>query len=133
MNERIAVLETPSFAHGSTHLDVATTALPRAVRLVDFVAGEENRATVAAVMWLLEDATASSDATQADVAKTLAGSVVLYGPSGVGKTHLLRTLAQAWSAQRNGAAIEMLSALEWNDAYVAAVNDHRTDAFRRRF
>lgn len=133
MNERIAVLETPSFAHGSAHLDVATTALPRAARWADFVAGEENRATVAAVMWLLEDATASSDATQADVAKTPAGSVVLYGPSGVGKTHLLRTLAQAWSAQRNGAAIEMLSALEWNDAYVAAVNDHRIDAFRRRF
>lgn len=122
------MLETPPLAHGSARYDCATQAAVRTARLADFIAGDENRAAVAAVEWLLEDGSLSKDA-----ASPTSGPVVLHGPSGVGKSLLVRGLLDAWSAQRPDEAIEFLTGNEWNEAYVAAVDANRIQDFRRRF
>lgn len=122
------MLETPSFAQGSARFDCATQAVVRTNsgangQLAEFVAGEENLAALAAVQWLLNE---NSEAPPS-------GPVVLHGPSGVGKTLLVRGLAETWSAQRPGEAVEFLTGAEWNEAYVAAVDGNTIQEFRRRF
>lgn len=98
----------------------------RTARLADFVAGDENRAALAAVEWLLDDATRGENSATG-------GIVVLHGPSGVGKTLLVRGLMEAWAAQRPAETIELVTGADWNEAYVAAVDANRIQDFRRRF
>lgn len=78
---------TIGFSEGSSRL--STTVPPRAPRgpgVPPFFAGEENRLPALAVARLVDSAAPCP----------AANPLVLHGPTGAGKTHLLRGLVEAW-------------------------------------
>lgn len=59
--------------------------------------------------------------------------VFLFGPVGVGKTHLLEALyAELQSSSTNARAV-LLTAESFANQYIAALQDHAIPAFRKRF
>ncbi|MBA4017592.1 MAG: hypothetical protein C0483_10505 [Pirellula sp.] len=109
----------------------------RPATLRGFVAGEENRLPLAAVEKFLDDAVSSiehaSDAAGANIdAGACGGLLVLHGPSGTGKTHLVETLLAQWSARLPEYAAVALSGSEFAEQYADAVEHDRIDGFQSR-
>ncbi len=85
---------------------------------LDFVAGPENRLAAVAISGVLEE-----DAPHYN-------PLVIYGPSGTGKTHLARGLAdRAASACRT----EYVTGTDFAHALTAAIEANATASFRTRF
>jgi len=117
------VLETPSFDQGTGRCDVAAAPALRANTIAplgagEFVAGSENRLVATAAERLLN-------------VRAL-GPLALFGPSGVGKSALVRDLAQAWNAAHPDDVVIVVSGAEFAEQYAAAVDEDRIERFRRR-
>jgi chromosomal replication initiator protein len=128
LNERTVVLETLFPDQGTARSDVAASPPPRAATAAEigaelgageFAAGPENRSTVAAARLFIE-------------APRL-GPLVLHGPSGIGKTTLVRDVLSAWSAARPDDLVASVSGAEFAEQYAAAVDADRIETFRRKF
>ena len=102
---------------------VRRRAAQRAYRLDDFVVGPSNRLAYNAAISLAceEDASVS--------VKLL----VLHGPCGVGKTHLLRGLSQAYADRRGSGSVRTVTAESFTNEYVESVRTGKIDAFRARY
>ncbi|MEL6330798.1 MAG: DnaA/Hda family protein [Planctomycetota bacterium] len=59
------------------------------------------------------------------------GPVFLYGPCGVGKSHLAHASANAFAAMCPGTRVRVVSGEEFVNQYAQAVRHERVDAFRR--
>jgi chromosomal replication initiator protein len=57
----------------------------------------------------------------------------LFGPVGIGKTHLIQAIALSAKAQNPNARIVYMSAEQWVNAYIQAIRERRFDAFRKKF
>lgn len=64
--------------------------------------------------------------------RTLFSPLVLYGPSGTGKSHLARGLAQQWLQRRKQARVACLSAAEFAGQYAEKVDNRTLDAWRKQ-
>ncbi len=56
----------------------------------------------------------------------------IYGPSGLGKTHLLHSIAHELLANDPGVKLVYTSAQSFTEEFIAAVQSNRVDAFRRQ-
>ncbi len=57
----------------------------------------------------------------------------LFGPVGIGKTHLIHAIALSAKAKNPAARIVYMSAEQWVNAYIQAIRERRFDAFRKKF
>jgi len=57
----------------------------------------------------------------------------LFGPVGIGKTHLLHGIGLHALAHNPSTRIVYMSAEQWVNAYIQAIRERRFDAFRKRF
>ncbi|HEV3138403.1 MAG TPA: DnaA/Hda family protein, partial [Pirellulales bacterium] len=87
--------------------------------LWEFVAGPENSLIATALLPYLQ-----RTATQFN-------PLVLYGPHGSGKSHLAHGLAAWWRQHFPAAQVELLAASEIAQAYAAALDYQRLEAWRR--
>ena len=87
-----------------------------------FVVGENNRLAQAASMAVAERPGLSYN------------PLFLYGPTGLGKTHLMQAIAHRLLDSRKGQArICYIPAEQFMNEMVSAMQDNRTDAFRARY
>ncbi|HKI96621.1 MAG TPA: DnaA/Hda family protein [Gemmatimonadales bacterium] len=86
----------------------------------DFIAADSNKLALKAAR------------TVAEKPGALYNPLVLVGPTGVGKTHLLHAVGHALSAAP-GALVACLSAQDFLDDLVQAIERERMDAWRSRF
>ncbi len=84
---------------------------------VEFIAGPENRLASVAV-----------DSLSNDVSSPFS-PLVIYGPTGTGKTHLAHGLAQAWNARRGGGAL-YITASDFAHDLTAAIEAETTAEVR---
>jgi chromosomal replication initiator protein len=57
----------------------------------------------------------------------------LFGPTGVGKTHLLHAIGHEALAQHSNLRVVALTAEQWVNEYIRDVHDKKFDDFRRRY
>ncbi|MBL9091398.1 MAG: AAA family ATPase [Planctomycetaceae bacterium] len=113
----------------------------RSVGLSKFIAGEENRLAYSVVAKLLDEAVWAREQAAATAAKAAAadeepplvgGLVVLYGPTGTGKTHLLEALAAHWRARLPADVVVAMHGGEFAEEYAAGVDRDDLEPLRKR-
>lgn len=57
----------------------------------------------------------------------------LFGPVGIGKTHLIHAIGLAAKALNPAARIVYMSAEQWVNAYISAIRERRFELFRKKF
>ncbi|MCS7015096.1 MAG: DnaA/Hda family protein [Gemmatales bacterium] len=101
-------------------------------RLEEFIAGESNRLAYAAVLQLVES-------LRPDINwfgpsnRPLRMPLTIYGPHGVGKTHLLEGLAEALGRIWDKSKIVCLTAEDFTNQFLQAMRQGKLSEFRRRF
>ncbi|MEO0513286.1 MAG: DnaA/Hda family protein [Planctomycetota bacterium] len=85
-----------------------------------FLVGECNRLAYDAVCRLCDD----------DHARL--SPLVVHGPCGVGKTHLLNTAAAMFEKARSGAGVRTMTADAFTTGFVTAIREGKVDRFRNR-
>jgi chromosomal replication initiator protein len=103
------------------------------VNLPAFVAGPENRLVAATVAQLLDRADSQASLATSDRTYTLPLVLALFGPSGVGKTHVSRGLVRHWQNRRGPASAEYVTAQDFRRLFNEAMSDNSVLAFRDRF
>jgi len=88
--------------------------------LRDFIVGEENRLATVAARSILEPNTAYRP-------------LVLYGPTGTGKSHLAAGLARRWNQRRPKRTATCATGADFARQYATAVEIHALDEFRARY
>jgi chromosomal replication initiator protein len=88
-----------------------------------FIAGPENRLVAATVNCLM-----SGGFTQRNTPHVLA----LFGPTGVGKTHLARGLVRHWQQQFGDDCAYYTTAADFRGELTAAIDANKVEAFRDR-
>jgi len=112
----------------------------RVVTLRRFVSGPENLLALTAIERLLEQGlrrtrgagrAAASKTDNAEATPDMSYSpLALYGPSGVGKSHLARGLAAEWLRRRKQSRAVCLTAAEFAGGYAEAVEQRSVEAWR---
>ena len=90
--------------------------------LDDFVVGECNRVAYTTAMRVIDDA--ESDAVQ---------TLCLHGVCGVGKTHLLNALADAFRRRNGRGAVRCVTGESFANEFIACLQVGRIEEFRRRY
>jgi chromosomal replication initiator protein len=93
-----------------------------------FVAGPENRLVASAVGRMIP----TSLETSAAASKIAPNVLVFHGPSGTGKTHLARGLAQTWYERRGPESAEFFAASDFRHLLIDAIKNKTVAEFRRR-
>jgi chromosomal replication initiator protein len=97
-----------------------------------FVAGPENRIVAATFDRLLSQAQPSTDPAAASRTPVRPRLLALFGPSGVGKTHLSQGLVRHWQRNRGHAGAEYLTAQDFRHQLNAAMSGDCVLDFRER-
>lgn len=105
--------------------------LARGSVLPSFVAGPENRLVASTFEQLLRSASAQPET--APLPHRLPSVVALFGPSGVGKTHLLQGLVEHWRKQLGAETALYSTAAEFRRDLTEAIDNRRVDEFRQRY
>jgi chromosomal replication initiator protein len=113
-----------TFASASPGTDGCSFALP-------FVAGPENR-LAAYVAERLMPRRSAADLAEPSVAHALPAVISFFGPSGTGKTHLLRGLAEHWQRERGEQSAEYMTAADFRHRLLEAMDRDAIAEFRRR-
>lgn len=101
---------------------IKTSRQPRKWKqLDDFVVGACNRLAYQGILNLLQDA---------EHAPRL---ITLFGPSGVGKTHLIEGLYQTLKKQLNGAHVVYLHAEDFTNRFLSSLGTNQMGSFRKQF
>ncbi|MDR1958964.1 MAG: AAA family ATPase [Planctomycetaceae bacterium] len=113
---------TKSAGESVTRLDFGNSA---------FFIGAENTLIETAIHWILYDMTVNS-CTDSDF--TVACPIVLlYGPAGVGKSHLLSGIFQKWHEIHSRKKSIFLTGEGFARSLVTAITSKTTEDFRRKF
>ncbi|MGH7144911.1 MAG: DnaA ATPase domain-containing protein [Planctomycetota bacterium] len=99
--------------------NVFQVALPARFALSDFVAGPENTFARQGLEMVLERPGARF------------GTLLLHGPAGTGKTHLLQGVCLELSRRHPHLKVLYLSCEQWVNGYLEYTKNHRLDQFRR--
>lgn len=95
---------------------------PRKWKLLDdFVVGPCNRLAYQGIVNLLQDVEHSPRL------------ITLFGPSGVGKTHLLEGLYTSLKKQVPGATVIYLSAEDFTNRFLGSLNTNQMNSFKKQF
>jgi chromosomal replication initiator protein len=97
--------------------------------LPSFVAGPENHLVAGAFTQLLQTSTATADAAKPFTPALL----VLFGPSGTGKSHLATGLVRHWQAQFGEASATYTTAADFRHRLNDAIKRQAELAFRNEF
>ena len=57
----------------------------------------------------------------------------IYGPAGLGKTHLLHAIGHYVRSLYNGAKVRYVSSEEFTNEFINAIRDDKQDSFKRRY
>jgi chromosomal replication initiator protein len=122
---------TPSTRHGERHGDVVALPTPQRRapgRRLDprytfdsFVTGPGTRMAFSA----------SSSVAERPGARY--SPLFLFGPTGLGKTHLLHAVGHEILARHPQQRVALLSAEQWVNEFISDAHDKKFDAFRKRF
>lgn len=96
--------------------------------LSDFVVGTGNRFAYTAIARI-----ASGEQFGGQPQGVPTGPVFLYGPCGVGKTHLLNAAAAGFRANFPGARTRIASAESFTNEFMSAIRSNTIEAFHRRY
>jgi chromosomal replication initiator protein len=95
-----------------------------------FVAGPENRLVAATLNRML---TSASIAPASDTARGFSPRIVaLFGPSGVGKTHLARGLVEHWQKKLGADSAHYTTAADFRRQFTEAIDTNRVVDFRNQ-
>jgi len=98
-----------------------------------FVAGPENRLVASTVNRILESASGLVRSPSNISPRHIPNLIVLFGPSGTGKTHLARGLVRHWQQQRGDNAALYVTASDFRRELAAAMSADAVIEFRGRF
>ena len=113
---------------GSGAYGAAEVALPA------FVAGPENRLVAGAVDQLLDVARRPVSATSNDRrCRSFPSMIVLFGPSGTGKTHLAKGVTHYWQQHRGASSALYVTATDFRRQFVEAIDRNQVAEFRHSF
>jgi len=93
----------------------------RAVAPCHFFAGPENRLVDVAIRCVLEEP------------ETGYNPLVLYGPSGTGKSHVAQGLAAAWKAQHRRDRVVVTTAVDFARELAEAIESQSVEEFREKY
>ena len=118
---------------GRSFAPPADTALGRThvTTLPSFVAGPENNLVAFVIGGLMTSCEAPEVADQTPLAD-VPGVLAIYGPNGVGKSHLLRGLVEYWRKARGSDTAQYITAGDFRREFMDAMHNDSVDAFRRR-
>ncbi len=102
-----------------THDDPARLVLCR-YALSRFVVGPSNRVAVSAATTLIDDPRRGHS------------PLLIYGPNGMGKTHLLRAMEDECLRRHRHLKTVAITSEEFTNAYLEALKSHRLASFRQR-
>lgn len=119
--DHLAEISLPGRIAGST--TNKSTGHTTAKALSAFVAGPENRIVAATVNRLLKGESSPRYMPQL---------LVLFGPTGVGKTHLARGLVQHWQREFGDDSAHYTTAADLRRELLAAIDANAVEAFRGR-
>lgn len=111
----------PRASHAVYHPRTAPTRARRWRRLDDFVVGACNRLAHAAAVALVEEPAAGGQ------------PLLLHGPVGSGKTHLLEGIHAGWQQANQGWRVCFITAEEFTNRFLQAMHERRLSAFRKQF
>jgi chromosomal replication initiator protein len=103
------------------------------VRLPAFIAGPENRLVAATMGWLLHQVDSQPVHPTHQPAPSLPFVLALFGPSGVGKTHLSLGLVHHWQARRGKDSAEYVTAQDFRRLLNDSMSTRSVATFRDRF
>jgi chromosomal replication initiator protein len=103
------------------------------VQLPAFIAGPENRLVAATLEQLLRWADLRASAVTTHEAHALPFVLALFGPSGVGKTHVSRGLVRHWQNRRGASSAEYVTAQDFRRLFNEAMSANAVLAFREHF
>jgi len=122
----LAEIPLPGRILASPTTNLARRVVPAA--LPSFVAGPENRLVAATLNRLL---TSAAVAPTADRMRDFAPRILaLFGPSGVGKTHLALGLVEHWQKQLGNDSAHYTTAADFRREFTEAIDTNRVVNFR---
>lgn len=102
------------------HLPTTSNGFALKHRLEDFVAGESN-AGAYAIAKVISDPSSEEQFSP----------FVVYGPCGVGKTHLLQGIARRWMELAPGLRVKYTTAESFTNEFLGSIRANRREEFRR--
>jgi chromosomal replication initiator protein len=115
------VVMVPLVGHPLTCTPSLDTEQDRGIALREFLAGPENRLVDPAVRAVL------------DQQPSIYNPLVVYGPSGTGKSHLAQGLAAAWKRRFPGQRVVYATAVDFARELADAIQTQAVEDFRHRY
>jgi chromosomal replication initiator protein len=97
-----------------------------------FVAGPENFVLAGAIDRWLPPSESAVDTQPTDEFAALPAVLAIHGPSGTGKTHLVRGLVRDWQDRYGAESAEYFTATDFRHALLEAIKQKTVAEFRRR-
>jgi chromosomal replication initiator protein len=121
MSTDLHVASTPVPVHEPPRLSTGETRLNPKYVFESFVIGSSNRFPHAAAVAV------------AEAPGKAYNPLLVYGDSGLGKTHLLHAIGHYVRSLYNGAKVRYVSSEEFTNEFINAIRDDRQDRFKRRY
>ncbi len=121
MSTDLHVATTPPPVHEPPRTSTGETRLNPKYVFESFVIGSSNRFPHAAAVAV------------AEAPGKAYNPLLVYGDSGLGKTHLLHAIGHYVRSLYNGAKVRYVSSEEFTNEFINAIRDDRQDRFKRRY
>jgi chromosomal replication initiator protein len=121
MSTDLHVVPPPPVAHEMIRTTPGETRLNPKYAFETFVIGSSNRFPHAAAVAV------------AEAPGKAYNPLLVYGDSGLGKTHLLHAIGHYVRSLYNGAKVRYVSSEEFTNEFINAIRDDRQDRFKRRY
>jgi chromosomal replication initiator protein len=121
MSTDLQVASTPVPVHEPPRASTGETRLNPKYVFESFVIGSSNRFPHAAAVAV------------AEAPGKAYNPLLVYGDSGLGKTHLLHAIGHYVRSLYNGAKVRYVSSEEFTNEFINAIRDDRQDRFKRRY
>jgi chromosomal replication initiator protein len=121
MSTDLHVASPPTVVHDAPRPSAGETRLNPKYVFESFVIGSSNRFPHAAAVAV------------AEAPGKAYNPLLVYGDSGLGKTHLLHAIGHYVRSLYNGARVRYVSSEEFTNEFINAIRDDRQDRFKRRY